>query len=202
MMRWQKRAFDIAVAVVLILILAPVLLVIALAIIILDGRPVLFIGERMKSPTESFKMVKFRTMRPDPGDFGATGAHKNGRITRTGALLRKSRLDEIPQLWNILLGDMSFVGPRPPLRTYVERFPEVYDRVLQIRPGVTGLASIYYSGHEHHIMRNCATTEEADELYARVCIPRKMHLDLIYARHQSVCFDVILMIRTLFTALR
>lgn len=109
-----KRLVDIAGALILAVPLLPLMALTALAILVLDGRPIFYISERMKTPSKGFALVKFRTMRPDSADSGVSGGDKVARITRTGAFLRRTRLDEVPQLWNILKGDMSFVGPRPP----------------------------------------------------------------------------------------
>ena len=102
----------------------------------------------------------------------------------------------MPQLWNILRGDLSFVGPRPPLRQYVDRFPALYGRVLQSRPGVTGLATLVYHGHEERLLARCADAAETDAVYGRACVPRKARLDLIYAAQRSLCFDLVLIVRT------
>lgn len=197
-----KRLTDILFAVVLAIVLAPVLLVTGLAILVLDGRPVFYISDRAKGLGRTFRLVKFRTMRPDSTDSGASGGHKASRITRSGFFLRKSRLDEVPQLWNILKGDMSFVGPRPPLHTYVEKYPEIYGEVLKSRPGVTGLASIYFHAHEEFLLAKCSTPQENEHIYQTRCIPRKAHLDLLYARNRNFCFDVWLMLATVFKRLR
>lgn len=198
----MKRIFDVTLALVLGVLLLPLLLCTAVAILILDGRPVFYISERMKAPNRPFRLVKFRTMRPDASDFGATGAHKNHRITRTGRFLRRSRLDEVPQLWNVLRGDMSFVGPRPPLRRYVESHPEVYEAVLRNRPGVTGLASIYFHQHEDYLLSRCTSPEMSEQVYVQHCIPRKARLDLMYQQHQNICLDLSLMLKTVFKSLR
>jgi len=193
-----KRLFDILVSLLLGLVLLPVIIIIALAILVTDGRPVFFVSERMQTPRRSFDLVKFRTMKPAPADSGVTGGDKSDRITRTGRFLRRTRLDELPQIWNILRGDISFVGPRPPLRQYVERFPGIYGAVLKSRPGVTGLASIVYHGHEEWLLGRCNSIEETDEAYSRACIPRKAHLDLIYQANRSLCLDAALMLKTVF----
>lgn len=197
-----KRLFDLSVALVLIILLSPLILIISAIILIGDGRPVFFVSERMKTPRQSFSVFKFRTMRPDSNDFGATGAHKNNRITPSGAVLRKYRLDEIPQLWNILKGDMSFVGPRPPLRRYVEKFPDIYGPVLRSRPGLTGLASVYYHEHEEWLLRTATNADETESIYCRACVPQKARLDLIYQQHRNLCFDIMLLLRTVFKRLR
>lgn len=150
-----KRISDILFAIALAIILLPALVVTGLAILLLDGRPIFYISDRARAPGQTFRLVKFRTMRADASDTGASGGHKASRITRTGKLLRRTRLDEVPQLWNIFKGDMSFVGPRPPLPMYVEKFPEVYGEVLKSRPGVIGMASIYFHAHEEVLLAKC-----------------------------------------------
>ncbi|MEP2785091.1 MAG: sugar transferase, partial [Pseudoruegeria sp.] len=110
--------------------------------------------------------------------------------TPYGAFLRKYRLDEIPQLWNILKGDMSFVGPRPELPDYVLDNPALFSRVLQSRPGITGLATILYHRQEETVLAKCNTPEETDAAYVRICLPRKAKLDIIYQQNWSFCFDL------------
>lgn len=193
-----KRLFDTFFALALGLLLLPLILVIGVTILFFDGRPVFYISERMSTPTRGFDLVKFRTMKPSATNSGVTGGDKSDRITRTGHLLRRTRLDELPQLWNILVGDISFVGPRPPLRLYVERFPDLYSKVLRSRPGVTGLASIIYHRHEEWMLSRCTTTEETDQVYSRSCIPRKARLDLIYQDNRTICLDMLLMLKTVF----
>ena len=191
-----KRLFDIVLSCVLIAILAPVIAVIALCILILDGAPVLYLSERMKTETEGFRLWKFRTMAPDNADRGVSGGDKTSRITRTGRVMRRYRLDEIPQLWNILRGDISFVGPRPPLRRYVEMFPALYSEVLKSRPGVTGLATLAFHRTEERLLASCKTADETEEIYCRRCVPQKARLDLIYARNRTLCYDAKLMAAT------
>ena len=181
-MTWSKRSFDVLCAFALTLVLAPVGLAVVIAILLLDGRPVFYVSERMKTASEGFALWKFRTMRPDAGDRGVSGGDKSARITRTGAFLRRTRLDELPQLWNILRGDLSFVGPRPPLRRYVEMFPALYAKVLQQRPGVTGLATLVFHKTEERLLAPCSTADETEAVYIRRCVPTKARLDLIYAR--------------------
>lgn len=197
-MTWSKRLFDIVFALGLILCLSPIILIISAAILVMDGRPIFYVSERMKTPTQGFSLVKFRTMTTVSKDFGVSGGDKTDRITRIGALLRSKRLDEFPQLWNVLKGDISFVGPRPPLRQYVERYPEIYAQVLKSRPGITGLASTVYHRHEERLLARSNSPAETDALYSRVCIPRKAKLDLIYQRNSSLCYDLALMFHTAF----
>jgi lipopolysaccharide/colanic/teichoic acid biosynthesis glycosyltransferase len=184
-----KRTMDIVLA-LLILALAAVPFAVIVMMLWREGRPVFYISERMKAPGQAFALIKFRTMRVASQDSGVSGGDKSGRITPLGRLLRRARLDEIPQLWNILKGDMSFVGPRPPLRIYVERFPALYAQVLRSRPGVTGLASLHFHAYEERLLAHCRTAEETDAVYARRCIPRKARLDLIYQRRRNLCVDI------------
>ena len=192
-----KRLFDIVLALLLAFPVVPLTALVALAVLIVDGRPILYVSERMRSPDRAFGLVKFRTMRSDPDDSGVTGGGKAERITRTGRWLRRTRLDELPQLWNILRGDMSFVGPRPPLRTYAERFPDLYAEVLTCRPGVTGLATLIFRDHEARLLAACTTVGETDAVYARRCVPRKARIDLIYRTNRSLALDLWIIGRTL-----
>mgnify|MGYP000568269468 CR=1 FL=1 len=197
----RKRLFDLVCALVLAIPVLPLSLVIAALLLAVQGRPVFHIAERMRSPTEAFGLVKFRTMVPKAGDSGVSGQDKAHRITPLGRALRRRRLDELPQLWNIVKGDMSFVGPRPPLREYVERFPDLYAAVLRSRPGVTGLATLVFKDREAALLARCGTAEETDAVYCRVCVPRKAALDLIYQRAPSLCWDLLLMSATVFSRL-
>jgi lipopolysaccharide/colanic/teichoic acid biosynthesis glycosyltransferase len=193
-----KRAVDLIFGLGLSVILAPLALVIALLILLCDGRPVFHVSERMKTPDEAFFLWKFRTMRPSPTDAGVSGGDKSDRITRLGRILRRSRLDEVPQLINILRGDISFVGPRPPLRRYVELFPGVYGQVLRQRPGLTGLATLFFHKAEERLLADCRTPQETEDVYTRRCIPRKARLDMIYAAKRSIWLDVRLIFGTIF----
>lgn len=196
-----KRALDIVLALVLATLLAPVIAGIALWILAREGRPVLYIAERMRAPGDPFMLWKFRTMTVAQHDSGVSGGDKVARITPTGRFLRRTRLDEIPQLFNILRGDISFVGPRPPLRRYVEQFPALYADVLKSRPGVTGLATLAYHRVEERLLARCTTAEETEAVYTRRCVPAKARLDLIYARNRNICYDLRLMTATVFRRL-
>jgi lipopolysaccharide/colanic/teichoic acid biosynthesis glycosyltransferase len=192
----QKRLFDIALALALATALAVPFTVLVLVLLATQGRPVFYVAERMRAPGRPFQLWKLRTMTVTQADSGVSGGDKSARITPAGRFLRATRLDEIPQLWNVLKGDMSFVGPRPPLRQYVERFPDVYAKVLRSRPGITGLATLEFHAHEERLLAPCRSADETDAVYCRRCIPRKARLDLIYQAHQSVCFDLVLLART------
>lgn len=192
-----KRLFDIGFALLLGVVLIVPILILSAWILLRDGRPVLYLSERMKTPETGFQLWKFRTMHVVQSDSGVSGGDKAARITPMGARLRRYRLDELPQLWNILRGDISFVGPRPPLRHYVETCPDLYARVLRNRPGVTGLATIVFHKTEEELLAPCASAAETEAVYLRRCVPVKAKLDLIYARNQSVCYDIALIYETL-----
>lgn len=196
-MTWRKRIFDLFFASLLVIILGPILIWLVIYLLIKEGRPLFFVAERMKGVEQPFNLWKLRTMTVVDSDQGVSGGNKSSRITSTGAWLRAKRLDEFPQLWNILKGDLSFVGPRPPLREYVERFPEIYGAVLRSRPGVTGLATIRFHKHEERLLNRCDTAAETDDVYCRICVPRKAKLDLIYQKNQSTCYDFDLVFQTI-----
>ena len=191
-----QRIFDLALALLLLPLVLPAIAIVALVVRLRDGSPVLYGAERMRTPDQAFTLWKFRTMTPDGADSGVSGGDKAGRITATGRILRRTRLDELPQIWNILRGDIGFVGPRPPLRQYVERFPELYAAVLQSRPGITGLATLHFHAHEEWLLARCRSAEETDAVYSRRCVPRKAMLDLLYQRNQSLCLDLAILCRT------
>jgi len=196
-MTWRKRIFDLFFASLLVLILGPILLALLLWLLVKQGRPIFYVAERMKGVDQPFDLWKLRTMTVVDQDAGVSGGDKTARITPIGAWLRRRRLDEFPQLYNILKGDLSFVGPRPPLRDYVERHREIYGHVLQSPPRVTGLASIAYHRHEALLLERCDSAEETDQVYSRSCVPTKARLDLIYQRHQNMCYDFDLVFQTI-----
>jgi len=192
-----KRAVDLICALSLAAILAVPFSLVLLVLLAVEGRPLFYAAERMHAPDKPFRLWKLRTMRASSQNGGVSGGDKADRITRTGRFLRRTRLDEVPQLWNVLRGDMSFVGPRPPLRSYVEKFPDLYAQVLQSRPGITGLATLMFYRREEVLLATCHTRSQTDAVYSRRCVPRKAALDLIYQRRRNVCFDLMLMVWTL-----
>ncbi len=194
------RVLDVVYALGLSILLSPLLVGVTLIVWLRDGRPIFYRSERMHNATTGFTLWKFRTMKAVAGDSGVSGGDKADRITRIGAWLRRSRLDELPQLWNILRGDIGFVGPRPPLRRYVELFPDLYAQVLKERPGVTGMASMAFHATEARLLSETKSAAETEDVYCRRCIPRKARLDLLYARRRTVCSDMRLMFATVFSS--
>lgn len=191
-----KRLFDLSLALLLASVLALPMALLLLVLLWHQGLPLFHVSERMKTPTQGFALWKLRTMTIVAGDSGVSGGDKAARITNAGRFLRRTRLDEVPQLWNILRGDISFVGPRPPLRRYVGMFPAVYAQVLQSRPGVTGLATLHIHRYEERVLAGCKTSAETEAVYIRRCIPRKARLDLIYQNRRSLCLDIGLILQT------
>ena len=200
----MKRIFDVVFALLILALALPIMTIIAIRIHQQDGGKVFYISERMKTPNHPFSLIKFRTMTNVPPhlDTGVTGGDKADRITPIGRILRKLRLDELPQLLNILRGDMSFVGPRPPLRQYTDAFPDLYKKVLQTKPGLTGLATLHFHRHEERLIKTATTKQQTEAIYTTRCIPRKARLDLIYAKHASVFFDAAILLQTLRSVLR
>jgi lipopolysaccharide/colanic/teichoic acid biosynthesis glycosyltransferase len=182
-----KRTFDIVVAAAGLIVLSPLLLLIAV-LIKLDSRgPIFFRQERIGKGFRPFLIYKFRTMIENASKTGGAITYGNdSRITRAGRLLRKIKLDELPQLINVLKGDMSFVGPRPEVRQYVELFRGEYMEILTIRPGITDLASLKYRD-EASLLGKAANPEEE---YVSHVLPDKIRLAKDYLQHSSFLFDL------------
>ena len=192
-----KRLFDIVAAALGLLLLAPLLLLVALWVRLDSPGPVLFRQTRVGRFGEPFVIHKFRTMRVQPGAAITVG--EDPRITRSGRLLRQAKLDELPQLWDVLRGAMSLVGPRPELPRYVELYPEPLKRaVLAVRPGITDPASLAYS-HEAELL---AVAADPEREYREVILPAKLRLSADYAAHASLVSDLKLIAHTLTRVLR
>ena len=179
----MKRLFDIVFSVLGLIIISPVFILLSL-IIVLDSRGgVFFRGVRVGQYGKDFKIFKFRSMVKDAEGKGKWNVGDNDkRITRFGHFLRKSKLDELPQLFNVLKGDMSLVGPRPEVRKYVELYTEKQRRVLSVRPGITDYASIEYVD-ENMIL---GQAEDADKAYVEQILPDKICYNMKYIEHRSV----------------
>ena len=189
------------VALVLLPFVCLLLAILYVLVVMCQGRPFLHVSERMKTPERSFRLLKIRTMRPPPkeGDDDILCGCREHRVTRVGAFLRRTHLDELPQIFNVLQGDMKLIGPRPPLRKYVELRPELYAQVLDgCCPGVTGLATIVFHRREAELLSNCVSAEQAEKVYLQRCVPMKARLDEIYKRRRGVGLDVFILIGTFF----
>jgi len=185
-----KRGFDLIVAALLLIVLSPILITIAVLIRIRDGSPVLFRQERVGRHGVAFRVLKFRTMRSTPG--AQVTIQGDTRITRVGRRLRAHRLDELPQLINVLTGDMSLVGPRPELAQYVNLFPEEYRQILTLRPGITGPASVEFRNESELL----AAYPDPERAYVEVILPQKIALALDYLRERSMLVDLKILGRT------
>ncbi len=191
----MKRAFDIVAATAALFILSPLLGLAALLIKLDSPGPVFFKQERIGRSFRPFWIYKFRTMVRDASTRGGLiTVGEDRRITRVGRILRKTKVDEIPQLINILKGEMAIVGPRPEIRHYVELFRRDYEEILKVRPGLTDLASLKYRD-EAALLRKAANPE--DEYRTRV-LPDKIRLAKDYLRRSSFLFDLSLILKTLF----
>jgi lipopolysaccharide/colanic/teichoic acid biosynthesis glycosyltransferase len=191
----MKRAFDIIASSVGLILLAPLFLVVAAAVRSTSGSPVLFCQLRMGRGLHLFTIYKFRTMIVDAANKGGpitSGA--DPRITRLGAVLRRFKIDELPQLINVLKGDMSLVGPRPEMPKFVAMFEHDYREILQVRPGITDLASLKYQ-HEAEILEQYENPEDA---YVRCILPDKIRLAKEYVRQSSLLLDLALILKTVF----
>lgn len=184
------------------LLVVPALIVLAVLFVIVvavQGRPFLYSSERMRSPERSFLLYKIRTMHPpDPlAEESVLSGRQARRVTPLGAFLRRTRFDEIPQIFNVLKGDMGFIGPRPPLRKYVDAYPDLYSEILSdTLPGITGLATVTLHRREERLLSRCDDPAEADLIYRTKCIPIKARLDLIYRRRRGLGLNLLILTRT------
>ncbi len=196
----MKRVFDLIVAGAGFVVLVPVLAVIALAVAVSSPGPVLFRQQRVGLHGRPFAILKFRTMTHAPeGQGPLVTAAGDRRITPVGRVLRATKLDELPQLWNVVRGDMSLVGPRPEVPKYVAQYPPgVAEKVLSVRPGITDEASILYRD-EAEILARAADPERA---YVEEVLPRKLELYLRYAQRHSLAGDVGILFRTVASLFR
>lgn len=194
---YRKRLFDMVCAALGLLVLSPVLLLCALLVGLTSPGGVLFRQERVGKDGVPFTIYKFRSMRKDNAGLKISTS-SDSRITPVGRVLRKAKLDELPQLWNVLKGDMSFVGPRPEVREYTDLYTPEQRQVLLVRPGITGLASIRYR-NENDLL---SASTDPNRTYIEEVMPAKLALDLEYIPRACVSYDVRLILETLVTVVR
>lgn len=177
------RFFDIIFSALGLIVLLPVFAAICLKIKIGSKGGCFFIQERIGKDGKPFGLYKFRTMRIGADSEGllTVGEH-DARITRVGYFLRKTKMDELPQLWNVLKGDMSLVGPRPEVRKYVELYTDEQRKVLRVRPGITDYASIEYVNENELLSKS----EDPDRTYIEEVMPDKIKLNMRYLEHYTV----------------
>ncbi|RJO65826.1 MAG: sugar transferase [Myxococcales bacterium] len=189
-----KRVLDVGVSVSALAALSPLLAAAGLAVKLYDGGPALFKQRRIGKDFEPFEVWKFRTMTPDAEAKGAAITKAgDSRITPLGRFLRRTKLDELPQLVNVLTGEMSLVGPRPEVERYVRRFEDDYRRILSVRPGLTDYAALDFIDEE----RLLAETTDVDKVYVENILPRKIELYYRYLDERSLATDLRLIARTL-----
>ena len=194
-----KRAFDVGASLILLICFSPFFLILALAIKIDSKGPVFYRQVRVGRYNQDFKIFKFRSMVSNADKIGlAITTGNDPRITRMGKVIRKCRLDEISQLLNVLNGTMSFVGPRPEVRKYVEAYKPEYLATLLIRPGVTAEASIRFRKEDEMLAKG----EDPERVYIEEILPIKMGLGLEYLAHISVFHDMKIMIQTVLAVLK
>jgi len=194
-----KRLFDLVMAFLGILLFFPLLLLVALLIELDSPGPIFFRQERLGKGFHPFLIYKFRTMVHDaPRKGGSITVGADPRVTRLGRILRKTKIDELPQLFNILRGEMSFVGLRPEVPQYVELFRRDYEEILNVLPGITDLASLKYRD-EAEVLRHA---ENPEEEYVRHVLPEKIRLAKEYLRRSSLFFDLTLIFKTLLALVR
>ncbi len=194
-----KRSLDITAAAAGLALLSPLLLAVAAAVRRSSPGPILFRQERVGRNGRTFVLLKFRTMRVAEGtEKGSFDAGGSVRITPLGRILRRTKLDELPQLWNVLTGDLSLVGPRPEVRRWVEAYPDRWASVLTVRPGITDPASILYR-NEEAILARCSDPEAE---YRDRVLPHKLSLYEEYVKTRSFSGDLIILFRTLWVLAR
>ncbi len=179
-----KRALDITASALMLLALLPLILIVALLVRLDSPGPAFFQVDRIGRGGRRLRMLKFRKMHDDAAGIALT-THEDDRLTRIGSFLAKSKLDELPQLWHILRGDMSLVGPRPETADFVAHHRHEYDEILTVRPGLVGFSQIAF-------LMEGRILDEDDPLthYVSAILPQKVTLDLMYARERTVLMDL------------
>jgi len=194
-----KRAFDIFSSASLLVFLLPIEITIALIIYIEDLEPVLFKQKRIGMNHKPFILYKFRSMRSNKiSANGSFDAGDQSRVTRIGKVIRKTKLDELPQLFNVLIGDMSLVGPRPEVKKWVDIYPQQWAFVLSVKPGITDNAAIIYRNEEEIL----AKVMNPEIHYREIILPQKLNLYREYILNHSFTGDILIIFRTLFSIVK
>jgi len=190
----MKRLVDLGVAATALVLLSPLLIAIAGAVAATSRGGPFFRQVRVGRDRRPFRLVKFRSMTVRAGsEDGSFDAGDGSRVTRIGRFLRRTKLDELPQLWNVLVGEMSLVGPRPEVPAWTEVHRDRWDLVLSIRPGITDPASIAFRDEESIL----AASPDPEACYRDEILPRKLDLAAEYVRHRSLLGDLGILVRTL-----
>lgn len=189
----MKRMFDLVVSTVGLILVFPLLFIIAIFIKATMPGKVLFYQDRVGRYGKTFRMVKFRSMRQSHDKNTVTVIGDN-RITPTGRFLRKYKLDELPELWNVIKGDMSLVGPRPDVPGFADKLEGEAAEILKLRPGITGPASLKYH-NEEELLASC---EDPATYNREVIFPDKVKINLAYVQKNSLLGDLVIIIKTIF----
>lgn len=190
----SKRIFDIVFSFVGILLLSPLLIIIILIIKLTSKGPVFFLQQRVGIHGNPFYIFKFRTMVVDAEKLGRQiTVGRDPRITKVGYFLRKFKFDELPQLFNVLIGDMSFVGPRPEVQKYVNMYTEEQREILKVKPGITDYASIEFR-NENEIL---GEVENPEEYYISTIMPTKIALNKKYIENNNLFIDIKIILKTI-----
>lgn len=205
MVNWEgryvkiKRIFDLTLSVLGLLILLPVLILTAILIKCSSPGPVLFKQERIGLNGQPFQIIKLRTMVVDAEKSGRQiTVYDDPRITKVGKYLRKFKIDELPQLYNVLKGEMSLVGPRPEVKKYVEMYSEQQLAVLSVKPGITDYASIEFRNEDELL----ALSDNPEQVYIEIIMPYKLKLGLKYIKDMSLITDLKILLFTLLPGMR
>jgi len=194
-----KRAFDIFSSASLLIFLLPIEITIALTIYIEDRESVLFKQKRIGLNHKPFILYKFRSMSSDKiSTNGSFDAGDQSRVTRIGKVLRKTKIDELPQLFNVLIGDMSLVGPRPEVKKWVDIYPQQWAFVLSVKPGITDNAAILYRNEEEIL----AKVMNPEMHYREIILPQKLNLYREYILNHSFTGDILIIFRTIFSIVK
>ncbi len=195
----MKRIFDLVFSIAGLILLSPVFLIISLLIKLDSKGPVFYRQLRVGKNNSDFRLLKFRTMRTDSDKKGLlTVGGRDARITGAGYYLRKFKIDELPQLLNVAAGEMSFVGPRPEVRRYVNLYDDEQRKVLNVLPGITDVASIKYR-NENELLEK---SEDPESYYIENIMPDKLKLNLDYIEQRSFTNDLKVIFKTLITIIR
>ncbi|TBX13036.1 sugar transferase [Clostridium perfringens] len=195
MLNIAKRTFDLFFSLIGIIITIPILILVSIMIKLTSKGPIIFKQERVGKNKKFFYIYKFRTMTDcdDKASDRQVTVINDQRITRIGRILRKYKIDELPQLYNVLKGDMSFVGPRPEVKKYVKFYEEEYDEILKIKPGITDLASIEYIDENTIISKY----SDPEKVYIEEVLPKKLMLNKRYIEEMSIKNDILLILKTI-----
>lgn len=189
-----KRLFDIFFSFLGIVLLSPFFVLVSLLITVERGLPIFYTQKRVGKNGAEFSLLKFRTMVKDADKKGLlTIGGKDARITKVGYHLRKTKVDELPQLFNVLIGDMSLVGPRPEVKKYTDLYNDRQKQVLSVKPGITDFASIEYV-NENDLL---GKSENPEETYINEVMPKKLELNLKYIQQASLLTDITLIFKTI-----